>query len=189
VAETAQEYTQRILGHVDGQDALKIQNATPGKLKKLIHGLTPKQLKWQPAPGKWSIAEILAHLADAEIAGSWRMRLSVSASGSPLAPFDQDSWASEFQYHKCDAKQSLETFRVLRENNLAMLKMLPEDRWERYGMHQERGKETLTRIVQMFAGHDRNHTLQVEQIVIQLKKAQPKKVHPKTSQPKKKRKK
>jgi hypothetical protein len=170
MAETAQQYTQRILGHVEGQDALKIQSATAGKLKKLIHGLTPKQLKWQPGPGKWSIAEILAHLADAEIAGSWRMRLSVSASGTALAPFDQDSWAAEFQYQKRDAKKSLETFRVLRENNLTMLKMLPRESWERYGMHQERGRETVTRIVQMFAGHDRNHVLQVEQIVTELKK-------------------
>ena len=170
MAETAQQYTQRILGHVEGQDALKIQSATAGKLKKLIHGLTPKQLKWQPGPGKWSIAEILAHLADAEIAGSWRMRLSVSASGTALAPFDQDSWATEFQYQKRDAKKSLETFRVLRENNLTMLKMLPRESWERYGMHQERGRETVTRIVQMFAGHDRNHVLQVEQIVAELKK-------------------
>jgi uncharacterized damage-inducible protein DinB len=174
MAETAQQYTQRILGHMEGQDPMKVQSATPAKLKKLIQGLTPKQLKWQPGPGKWSIAEILAHLADAEIAGSWRMRLSVSASGTALAPFDQDSWAAEFQYQKRDAAKSLETFRVLRENNLTMLKMLPKESWERYGMHQERGKETVARIVQMFAGHDRNHTLQVEQIVTQLKTAEPK---------------
>ena len=103
------------------------------------------------------------------------MRLSVSASGTALAPFDQDSWAAEFQYQKRDAAKSLETFRVLRENNLTMLKMLPKESWERYGMHQERGKETVARIVQMFAGHDRNHTLQVEQIVTQLKTAERKK--------------
>jgi hypothetical protein len=189
MAETAQEYTQRILGHTAGDDPLKIQAATPGKLKKLIHGLTPKQMKWQPALGKWSIAEILAHLVDAEIAGSWRMRLSVSASGTALVPFNQDSWAAEFQYQKRDAHHSLETFRVMRENNLAMLKMLPAESWERYGMHQERGKETVARIVQMFAGHDRNHTLQVEQIVTQVKQAQPKKVKTKKAQLKKKRKK
>ena len=63
--ETAQQYIQRILGHVEGQDAIKVQRTTAQKLKKAIHGLTPKQLKQQPAPGKWSIAEIVAHLADA----------------------------------------------------------------------------------------------------------------------------
>ena len=77
--ETAQQYIQRILGYVEGQDAIKVQRATAAKLKKLIHGLTPKQLKWKPEPGKWSIAEIVAHLADAEIVGSWRMRSAASA--------------------------------------------------------------------------------------------------------------
>jgi DinB superfamily len=132
--ETAQQYIQRILAHVDGQDAMKVQRATPPKLKKLIRGLTPKQLRWKPAPGKWSIAEILAHLADAEIVGSWRMRLIIGASGTTIQAFDQDAWASAFQYDKRDAKHSLDVYRVLRENNLAMLKALPKESWENYGM-------------------------------------------------------
>ena len=172
--ETAQQYTQRILTNVEGQDAIKVQKATAAKLKKTIHGLTPKQLKWKPQPGKWSIAEILAHLADAEIVASWRMRLTIGASGSTIQPFDQDVWASAFQYGKRDAKHSLEVFRVLRENNLAMLKVLPAEGWEHFGMHLERGKETITHVVRMFAGHDTNHLRQIEGIASQLKSAKKK---------------
>ncbi len=168
--ETAQQYIQRILGNVEGQDAIKVQKATPGTLKKLVRGLNPKQLKWKPEPGKWSTAEILAHLADAEIVGSWRMRLIAGASGTAVQPFDQDVWASLFQYGKRDAKQSLEVFRILRENNLAMLKALPRESWDNFGMHAERGKETITHIVRMFAGHDTNHVKQIEGIAAQLKK-------------------
>ena len=167
--ETAQQYTQRILDNVEGEDAIKVQKATAGKLKKLIHGLTPKQLKWKPEPGKWSIAEILAHLADAEIVGSWRMRLIIGASGTTVQPFDQDAWASVFEYGKRDAKRSLEVFRVIRENNLAMLKALPPESWDNFGMHLERGKETITHMTRMFAGHDTNHVRQIEGIASQLK--------------------
>ena len=71
--ESAQQYIQRILGHVDGQDAITVQRATAAKLKKLTHALTPKQMKWKPEPGKWSIAEIMAHLSDVEIVVGWRM--------------------------------------------------------------------------------------------------------------------
>jgi hypothetical protein len=173
--ETAQQYIQRILGNVEGQDAIKVQRATAAKLKKLIRGLTTKQLKWKPEPGKWSIAEILAHLADAEIVGSWRLRLIVGASGTTVQPYDQDVWASVFQYSKRDAKQSLEFFRVLRENNLAMLKALPRGHWESYGMHAERGKESIALVVRMFAGHDTNHVRQIEGIAAQLNAAQLKK--------------
>jgi hypothetical protein len=174
MAETPQQYTQRILGHVEGQDGLKVQSATAARLKKLTRGLTPKQLKWQPAPGKWSIAEILAHLVDTEIVGSWRMRCSIGASGTTIQAFDQDAWASVFQYRDRDAKTSLEVFGVLRENNLAMLKRLPPEKWEHYGMHSERGKETVAHLVRMFAGHDSNHALQIEGIVTQLKQAKKK---------------
>jgi hypothetical protein len=168
--ETAPQYIQRILGYVEGQDAIKVQRGTAAKLKKLTHRLSPKQLKWKSEPGKWSIAEILAHLADAEVVASWRMRSVIGASGSEIQPFDQDVWASTFEYAKRDPKQSLEVFRVLRENNLAMLKALSRDRWDNYGMHLERGKETISHIARMFAGHDANHVLQIERIVAELKK-------------------
>jgi DinB superfamily len=168
--ETAEQYIQRILGHVEGQDPIKVQKSTAARLKKLTRGLTPKQLKWKPEPGKWSIAEILAHLADAEIVGSWRMRSVIGADGITVQPFDQDVWASVFQYSQRDAKHSLETFRVLRDNNLMMLKALPREAWDRHGMHLERGKETVAHLVRMFAGHDTNHVVQIERIVTQLKK-------------------
>jgi hypothetical protein len=167
--ETAPQYIQRILGYVEGQDAIKVQRTTASKLKKLIQGLTPKQLKWRSEPGKWSINEILAHLSDAEIVASWRLRSVIGASGNPIQPFDQDSWAAAFHYARRDAKQSLEVFRVLRENNLAMLKALPREKWDSFGMHLERGKETVSHLTRMFAGHDTNHVLQVERTVAEMK--------------------
>ena len=170
MAETAQQYISRILGNVEGQDALKVQGQTAPKLAKAMRGLTPKQLCSRPEPNKWSISEILAHLADAEIVASWRMRAIIGANGTTIQAFDQDVWASIFQYGQRDSKQSLETFRVLRENNLAMLKSIPREAWENYGMHQERGKETIAHLTRMFAGHDANHVRQVESIAAQLKK-------------------
>ena len=68
-------------------------------------------------------------------------------------------------YQRIDARVSLEVFRVLRENNLRMLNSLPRDLWENYGIHSERGKETIAQIVRMYAGHDLNHVAQVEKIV------------------------
>ena len=167
--ETAQQYIQRILGYVEGKDAVKVQRATAGKLKKLVRGLSAKQLKWRPEPAKWSIAEIVAHLADTEIVASWRMRSVIGENGITIQPFDQDAWASAFQYNKRDAKRSMEIFRLLRENNLALLREIPRETWDNYGMHLERGKETIAHLTRMFAGHDINHILQIERIVKQLK--------------------
>jgi uncharacterized damage-inducible protein DinB len=162
--ETPQQYIQRILGYIDGKDPLRVQQETPKKLQTLIKPLSKKQLMQPPEPGKWSIAEILAHLADAELVGGWRMRLIVGHNGVPIQAFDQNVWAETFAYARRDPAASLETFRVLRESNLAMLGSLPKNLWENYGMHEERGKETITHIVRMFAGHDLNHLSQVEKI-------------------------
>lgn len=172
--ETAEQYIDRILGYVEGQDAVKVQRTTAAKLQKATRGLTPAQLKWRPEPAKWSIAEIIAHLADAEIVASWRMRSVIGENGITIQPFDQDSWASVFAYQNRDAKRSLELFRVLRENNLAMLKEIPKEIWDNYGMHLERGKESIAHLTRMFAGHDTNHVLQVERIAKQLKSAKSK---------------
>jgi uncharacterized damage-inducible protein DinB len=163
--ETPQQYTQRILGHTQGKDPLRVQRGTPKKLASLVRGLTRKQLARKPEPGKWSIAEILAHLADTEIVGSWRLRYIAGNSGAPIQAFDQNVWAEAFDYAHCDPKESLEVFRVLRARNLAMLKALPKNLWENYGMHQERGKESVAHIVRLYAGHDLNHLGQIERIV------------------------
>jgi uncharacterized damage-inducible protein DinB len=162
--ETPQQYTQRILGYMNGKEPLQVQQETPKKLQKLVKPLSKAQLARRPEPNKWSITEILAHLADAELVGSWRMRLIIGSNGVPIQAFDQDVWAETFAYARRETKISLETFRVLRENNLRMLKALPKDLWENYGMHQERGKETIAHIVRMFAGHDLNHLAQIEKI-------------------------
>ena len=162
--ETPQQYTQRILGFVEDKEPLSIQKETAKKLDKLIKPLTRKQLTTRPAPGKWSIAEILAHLADAELVGSWRMRLILGSNGVPIQAFDQDAWATTFNYADRDPKASLETFRLLRKNNLDLLQSVPKNLWENHGMHSERGKETIAHIVRMFAGHDLNHLSQVEKI-------------------------
>lgn len=173
--ETAEQYIDRILGYVRGQDAVKVQRGTAAKLRKLTTGLTPTQLKWRPEPTKWSIAEIIAHLADAEIVASWRMRSVIGENGITIQPFDQDQWASVFEYRNRDAKRSLEVFRILRDNNLAMLKEIAPETWDNYGMHLERGKESIAHLARMFAGHDTNHLLQVERIAKQLKSSKSKK--------------
>lgn len=163
--ETPQEYVQRILGYLGGQDPLSIQRRTPKELERLLKGAAASRLQQRPAPGKWSVTEILAHLADTEIVASWRIRAILGAPGTPLQAFDQDAWVAAGHYDRRDPRASLELFRVLREVNLALFQTLTPEQWKHYGMHAERGVETVEHMVRLFAGHDLNHTRQVEQIL------------------------
>jgi hypothetical protein len=163
--ETPGEYIERMLGHVERRDPRNVQAATARKLERLIKGVPRSRLRKRPAPGKWSVVEILAHLADTEIVVGWRMRHILGAPGTPLQAFDQDAWAASGHYDTRDPRKSVEQFRILREANLALLKTLAPEQWKRHGLHAERGPETIEHIVRMMAGHDLNHTKQIERIL------------------------
>jgi hypothetical protein len=163
--ETAQHYIQRMTAHVKGAQPLAVQAATGKKLARLIKGVAASTLRKRPAADKWSASEILAHLGDAEIVIGFRMRLILGAPGTPLAAYDQDLWVTSGHYEKRDPRKSLEQFSVLRDANLALLKSLMPAQWQQYGMHAERGQETIEHIVRMTAGHDINHLQQIERIL------------------------
>lgn len=168
--ETPKQYTQRILGYVEGKRPLAVQAATAGKLARLVRGLSGAQLRRRPAPGKWSIGEILAHLAETEIVTGWRYRMMLSVSGGPIQAYNQDDWARNQRYERMDPRRSLATFSALRAFNVALLKSLKPAMLQRYGMHAERGKESVAHFTRMIAGHDLNHLAQVERIRRQLRR-------------------
>jgi uncharacterized damage-inducible protein DinB len=168
--ETPQQYTQRIVAQAQGQDPVKVQSATSKKLARLIRDVPTAKLRKRPAPGKWSVTEILAHLADVEIVVGWRMRSILGNPGTPIQPFDQDAWVNAGQYEKRDPRKAIELHSVVRAANLALLKSLSPDQWKLYGQHAERGQESIEHIVRMMAGHDLNHIRQIESILTPAKK-------------------
>jgi hypothetical protein len=163
--ETAQEYTQRLLSYAADKEPLRLQQAAPKKLAALLKGKSSKQLMRRPGPDKWSVAEIVAHLADAELAISWRLRQVLANNAIPIQAYDQDLWAKTFNYAKRNPRQSLANFTSLREANMALLKSVSRKLWENYGVHQERGNESVNHVVRMVAGHDLNHLQQIGKIL------------------------
>lgn len=163
--ETPQQYVGRILGYLKnmkGKNALRVQLETPKHLSQLVHGVPKRALMKRWRPGKWSVGEILAHLAESEMVSGYRIRMMLSKSGTPIQAIDQDHWARVGRYRGVDPDRALEMFTVLRENNLALLRSLTRVQWSRYGMHEERGKETVRRLTDLVAGHDINHLRQIE---------------------------
>jgi DinB superfamily len=163
--ETAQQYTQRILGYVAGQEPLKVQAVTPSKLERLADRASAEELRKRPAPDKWSIGEILAHLADVEIVVGWRVRSILGAPGTAIQAFDQDSWVVAGHYDQRNPSESVALFRAARTANLTLYKSLSAEQWKHYGIHSERGQETIEQVVRMIAGHDLNHLQQIERIL------------------------
>jgi hypothetical protein len=161
--ETPQQYTQRVLGYLEGKDPMVVLAATPRQIARLIKGVSRKRLSTRPAPDVWSVTEILAHLADSELVYGFRIRMILEASGTPIQATNQDVWAKFSDYAGQDPALSLEALRISRERTVRLLKSLPRASWASYGMHSERGKETVTRVVEILAGHDFNHMKQIKE--------------------------
>jgi len=165
MAETAEEYIARILNNSEGQDGLAVLGQTTDRLKALLDSSTSENWRRRPGPGRWSAAEVLAHLADAELVAAWRVRSILASNGTPLQAFDQDVWASAFKYGEIDPAESLQTFSAARASLLSLLARVDPSRHAHHGLHAERGKETITHLIQLYAGHDINHLKQIEALV------------------------
>jgi len=165
VQETPQQYTQRILSYSEGGDALQLLELAPQKLASLLAGKNKEQIMRRSAPDKWSANEIAAHLSDTEIAVAWRIRQILGTNAIHVQAFDQDAWANTFDYEHRDPAVSVELFRVLRAANVALLKSVPKRLWDNYGVHEERGNESIAHMTRLMAGHDLNHLRQIEALV------------------------
>jgi hypothetical protein len=159
------EYLSRIRDLVNAGDPLLAQAQSPDLLAQLLAGVSIDQLTTRPAPGKWSVAEILAHLAEDEIATAWRYRQMVEHSGITLPGFDQDLWAKLGNYPARQPEESLSLFRHLRNANLQFLGSLTAGQWDCFGIHTERGRITVRELAAHMAGHDANHIEQIRGIL------------------------
>jgi DinB superfamily len=126
-----------------------------------ITGAAGSEVDYAPEPGKWSIRQIVAHLADAEIVATMRLRQLIAEENPKLEAWDQNAWATKLDYARRKPSQSLETFRRIRGENYELLKDLAEAAFERAGVHSERGRITLRQLVQLIAEHAESHAAQL----------------------------
>ena len=169
-SETASNYQARIFSYAAGEEPLLLQAKAPDILASLVGGLSSADLERRPAPSKWNIREIAAHLADDELVGAYRIRLILSSPGTAIQAFDQDVWARTGRYSTADVEESLLLYRTLRQQNLRLLHSLTAEEWDMFGVHAERGVESLRQIAMYFAGHDINHFRQIEAILTGMRR-------------------
>lgn len=162
--EQAKSYTAAVLGLVGDADPLSILERTRVSLDDAVAGLTRDQLSRPEAPGKWSIAAVLQHLADSEVVWAWRLRMVLAQDRPEITGYDQDAWADRLRYNETEVEHALEQFEVLRQSNLRLLRRCPQADLDRVGRHAERGDESVGYMVRLYAGHDLLHLRQIDRI-------------------------
>lgn len=93
MVEAAEQYKARLGAYVEGKDPVAMQSQTSHTLARLVDGVGETQLSRKPAPNKWSVTEILAHMAADELRSTWRYRQILEHDAPELLGFDQEMWA------------------------------------------------------------------------------------------------
>lgn len=166
--EDARRYIVAVLDLLGDADPLQVLSTTVSWCERQTDDLTVEQLARREAAGKWSIVEILQHLADSELVWGYRLRKVLAEERPELTGFDQDLWAQRLGYAAISREASLAVFGTLRDANLRLLSTLTEADLQRVGIHSERGEESVRHMMRLYAGHDLVHRNQIERVRARL---------------------
>jgi len=136
-----------------------------------VKGTSSKMWDKAPAPGKWTIRQIIQHTVDAEVVFSLRIRMLGSENDATLIAFDQDKWAESLAYTQRPVESALALFAALREANAALLAALPQSAWAHLGHHPERGAMKIEDQVSVYINHGENHARAVREAASALGRA------------------
>jgi len=136
----------------------------PEVVATLMTGAAGAELDFRPAPDRWTLRQIVAHLADSELVGSDRFRRVIAEEDPTLIGYDQNAWAANLNYAKRKTSESVEMFRRLRADCYELLKDLPAETFERKGNHSEIGTVTLRQLLERLANHAESHARQIQEV-------------------------
>jgi hypothetical protein len=157
----AQAYRERMFTALGDGDPIDVLAQTPSALAAVVDAHSAAVLRTRPFEGKWTPNEILGHLVDSEWVYAYRLRLVLSENNPVILGMHQDSWVAALRHNERDPSEFVETFRALREFNLAVWRRTSPQDFERIGQHNERGPESLRVMLRLVAGHDLSHLNQI----------------------------
>jgi hypothetical protein len=160
----ASGYVRALLDLLGPRNPLEVLGELLPWLDHRLLGVVDATLRRPEKPGKWSVIEVIQHLADSELVAGFRSRMVLSEDRPVLQGYDQDRWASEFRYREVSLSQALDQLRGLRMANLHLWKHLTPVQLERVGLHSERGPESAGHIIRLMAAHDLVHRRQIDRI-------------------------
>ena len=144
---------------------MAVLEQTPIIIEKIVWAATDEQMHWKPAADRWSIAEVLAHLADTEvIVFRERIQKMMAERNPPLDAYDQNAAYAEGRYSKLRARENLKTFCHERDRSLSALRYVPAAAAGRAGQHGKLGTITIGQLMNQWAFHDLGHIRQIAEL-------------------------
>jgi hypothetical protein len=147
------------------KEHLEAAEKSPKQIAAAVSGVPEKILRFKPAPDKWSILEILGHLADSEIVYAYCVRQMLADDKPQIAPIDQNAWAKNLGYQEASSPELIALYGLNRHANLQLLRRLRPGDLEKSAYHPGLKRSiTVADIVTVMAGHGANHLEQIERL-------------------------
>jgi len=162
--ENAVAYIQLLMDFLGERDPLAVQSEQIDWLASATSGIDDAMLRRPEKSGKWSIIQVVQHLADSELIYAYRLRMVLTHDTPEIQGYDQDLWADGLKFNEADLGEALDQLRILRAANLRLARSLTPAQLERFGHHSERGPESAMRMIKMMGGHDILHRNQIKRI-------------------------
>jgi hypothetical protein len=169
-AAAATGYVRALLDVLGNRPPLEVLSELVPWLAERTQGLDDATLRRPEAPGKWSVVEVVQHLADSELVFGFRLRMILTQDQPPLAGYDQDRWATDLGYKDVPLDLAQWQLRGLRIPNLRLARSLSPRQLERVGMHSERGPESVAHLLKLMAAHDLVHRRQLDRILATVRR-------------------
>jgi hypothetical protein len=164
-AAAAGPYVRALLDVLGRRDPVEVLDQLLPWLLDRIGGLDDSTLRRPEAPAKWSVIDVIQHLADSDLVFSYRLKMMLTEDRPPLQGYDQDRWAGELHYREVPLQLALDQLRSLRAANIYVLRRLSPSQLERDGLHSERGPESVGFLLRLMGGHDLVHRRQIDRII------------------------
>jgi len=141
----------------DLNDMIREYLAGPAALRQAISGLTAEQAKARPVAGKWSVLEVVAHIADFEPILAARMKRMIALEKPVLMGADENLFVAKLAYQDRDLEEELRLIEVVRAEMARILSKQDATVLARVGIHSERGERTLEQMLQAAINHIPHH--------------------------------
>jgi hypothetical protein len=168
-AASASSYTRALLDVLGPRDPLEVLAELIPWLAERTRGLDDHILRREEAPGKWSVIQVIQHLADSDLVFGYRLRMILTEESPPLQGYDQDAWARTFRYGDVKLDSALEQLRGMRAGNFHILRGLSPTQLGRVGLHSERGPESAGFLLRLMGAHDLVHRRQIDRILSKVR--------------------
>jgi DinB family protein len=133
----------------------------PAAFEAALTRVPPQAMQWRPAPGKWTVHEVVIHCADSETNAHMRIRYVIAETDPVIVGYDQDRWATVLGYHDLPLEPALATIRAVRANTLPLIRRFTEEQWRRKARHTEYPEYGAEKWLETYAEHLEVHVRQI----------------------------